>query len=398
MKRFRRICLVWHRYAGLLMAVFHTIAALTGSILAFRHQIDRLLEPQLYAKPRPNVPPLPLREIAQRMKNRVPHASVGSVNSTDDQVSVGFLADKNPATGKRYQLPVRSLVVDPWTGEELGQSTGDQVRFTTTILHIHDKLLAGSTGTLFMGLLALVWSLDCFVAFYLAVPLFRRGFWRNWKPAWLIKRGAGPYRLNLDLHRAFGLWLWPLLFAFAWSSVGFNLRFPVYEFAMKHVLGYDSQIDAMLGLSEKAKQWKDEPIPPVDWLFAESTGRALIEARGRQVGFTVGETASAGYVPQLRAYIVVAKTSLRIGSENTSSLAIFNTDGRPLLVVSSEGGKLGNTVEGWFNALHTTRGFGLWYQIFVAFLGLVIAMFSVTGVYLWWKKRSYRRARMSAQA
>ena len=34
--------------------------------------------------------------------------------------------------------------------------------------------------------------------------------------------------------------------------------------------------------------------------------------------------------------------------------------------------------------------FGLPYRIFVCVLGLVITMLSVTGVYIWWKKRCAR--------
>ncbi|MEQ1909286.1 MAG: PepSY-associated TM helix domain-containing protein [Vicinamibacterales bacterium] len=394
MKRFRHICLVWHRYAGLFMAVFLAIAGLTGSILAFRHQIDRMLEPRMYAAPRPGATSVPLVDIAKRMTNRLPHATVAIVTRDEEQVMVGFQAERNPETGKRYELANNTLIVDPWTGEELGAPSG--VRFTTYVLKLHDRLFGGGLGYLFMGIVALVWTLDCFVAFYLTMPLFRRGFWRQWKPAWLIKRNAGTYRLNLDLHRAFGLWLWPLLFVFAWSSVGFNLRFPVYEFVMKHTFAYDSQISALMGLADRAKQWKDEPAPPVDWTFAETTGRALIAERGRQEGFTVGETMMAGYVPQLHAYTVGAFTSRMVGKQPAASMAMFEPDGRPILVLVYSGAKLGNTIETWFSALHTTKGFGLWYQIFVAFIGIVVAMFSVTGVYLWWKKRSVRKARRPA--
>ena len=40
--------------------------------------------------------------------------------------------------------------------------------------------------------------------------------------------------------------------------------------------------------------------------------------------------------------------------------------------------------------------FGLAYRIFVCVLGLVITMLSVTGVYIWWKKRKARLHRQSA--
>jgi len=56
----------------------------------------------------------------------------------------------------------------------------------------------------------------------------------------------------------------------------------------------------------------------------------------------------------------------------------------------------GNDVSDWLKKLHVAHPLGIVYQIFVFFLGLVIAMLSVTGVYLWWKKRSIRQARRSA--
>ena len=38
-------------------------------------------------------------------------------------------------------------------------------------------------------------------------------------------------------------------------------------------------------------------------------------------------------------------------------------------------------------ALHMANVFGLPYRIFVCALGILITMLSVTGVYIWWKKR-----------
>lgn len=43
----------------------------------------------------------------------------------------------------------------------------------------------------------------------------------------------------------------------------------------------------------------------------------------------------------------------------------------------------------------TAEVFGLPYRIFVCGLGIAIAMLSVTGVYIWWKKRRLRRNAVS---
>lgn len=396
--RVRRYALLWHRYAGLFMAVFLAIAGLTGSILAFRDEIDRMVAPHLYATPRPGVPRLPLTTIAERARDLVPHATISGVNRTfDDQVAVQFTADRNPATGKRYDLGFKTLYVDPWTGAELGRRTGDNPaaglqNLTSFILHLHDRLLTGP-GYLFMGVVALVWTIDCFIAVYLTVPTMLRGFWRQWAPAWQIKRGAGAYRLNLDLHRAFGLWLWPMIFVFAWSSVMFNLRYPVFNFVMGSLFEYESQVDTMLALMDRAKGRENDPLPPVDWTFAETSGRALLEAKAREDGFTLKETSAVGYIPQLGVYAYGARTSRDINPNGTGSLTMFERNGEPLLVLVGRGQHTGNTIETWLASLHTTMGLGRWYQLFVAALGVVITMFSVTGVYLWWKKRKIRRKR-----
>ena len=71
---------------------------------------------------------------------------------------------------------------------------------------------------LFMGVVALAWLLDAFVALYISFPklsAFRRSF------AFRVR--AGGYRLVFDLHRSGGVWIWPLLVVFALSAVAMNL-------------------------------------------------------------------------------------------------------------------------------------------------------------------------------
>ena len=57
------------------------------------------------------------------------------------------------------------------------------------------------------------------------------------KDSALVSRGIPSHDVPLscdvlDLHRAGGLWLWAMLFVFAWSSVAFNLT-PAYDAVMR---------------------------------------------------------------------------------------------------------------------------------------------------------------------
>jgi uncharacterized iron-regulated membrane protein len=54
---------------------------------------------------------------------------------------------------------------------------------------------------------------------------------------------------------------------------------------------------------------------------------------------------------------------------------------------------LSETVTWWVTSLHMARVFGLPMKIFVCAMGFVITALSITGVYIWWKKRAARRFR-----
>jgi uncharacterized iron-regulated membrane protein len=65
-------------------------------------------------------------------------------------------------------------------------------------------------------------------------------------------------------------------------------------------------------------------------------------------------------------------------------------------------GHSGLTITNWLRALHMIQDPVDYfvYRVFVCVIGLVIAMLSFTGVYIWWKKRRarqlHRQARNSA--
>ena len=66
---------VWlHRYAGLAMALFLVIVGLTGSVLAFREELDVWLNPELLTVAKRDAPmldPLVLREKAEALDSRI---------------------------------------------------------------------------------------------------------------------------------------------------------------------------------------------------------------------------------------------------------------------------------------------------------------------------------------
>ncbi len=387
---------VWlHRWVGLLMAGFLILVGLTGSLLAFNVELERVFAPQLFAKPRPGSAPLDLATLVQRAQEQLPQAQVTSVTYQEpDQVSVGFAA-RNGTDGRAGpELAFDEFYVDPWTGNELGRrKRGDLsqglINLMPFIYDLHWRLALGDLGQWTLGILALFWTVDCFGGFYLTLPPSSKEFWRRWKPAWLIKDNTSAYRLNFDLHRAGGLWFWALLFVFAWSSVMMDIR-PVYEWVMRGLFDYqDSPIDDLI---MKANATPHDP--KFGWREALEQGERLVAAESEKRGFVAGKPLSLGYFPQANIYLYEIRGSRDLferSSKGGATSVAFDADSGDLVeLLQPTGGHLGNTIESWLYALHMARVFGTPYRILVCMLGIVISMLSVTGIYIWWKKRAAR--------
>ncbi len=265
----------------------------------------------------------------------------------------------------------------------LGGRAADARRHPQT-LALHQASVRGRR------LVALVWTLDCFVGFYLTLPHFggsdRRGFFARWKTAWLVKLRSSAYRVNFDLHRAVGLWLWPMLLVFAWSSVSFNLP-EVYSPAMELASDYQRPDVTQLAAPKPSENRK-----MMDWEEAWATARKVLDDQTRMRGLIV-ERPIALYKLQNRGLYEYRVRSSRDMSDRNGSTSIFfdafSGELRELRLPTGQ--HAGNTITTWLAALHMARVFGLPYRIFVCALGLVIVTLSGTGVYIWWKKRRARK-------
>jgi len=394
----RNIFVFLHRWVGLLMAAFLIIVGLTGSLLAFHHELDHVFAHQYYVTPRPGVAPLDLATLMERAPP-IPHAQIiGAQWNGVDQAQINYQAEKDPATGKPYDLGFTQFYVDPWTGAEVGRRTiGDYSKssnFMRFIYKLHVALLVSGPGTLILGIVAVLWTLDCFNGFYLTLPVSLSSFWRKWKTAWLIKRGSGAYRLNLDLHRASGLWLWPMLFIFAWSSVMFNLR-PVYDWTMSRFMQHSSLLGEAMKLKD-LPQPAAKPVPALAPRAALEAAQRIAAEQAKTSGHSAPEPLMFAYMDKMGVYIYAARSNApREGflEERPSLITIDGDTGAPADVPFLRLTEKADIVDRWLVALHVAGVFGLPYKIFVCVLGLVITMLSATGVYIWWKKRKARRFR-----
>jgi uncharacterized iron-regulated membrane protein len=385
-----------HRYAGLAMTIILILVGVTGTLLAFYHELDALINPRLHrVGPGARLDPGELAERAQRL---APGALVNSVwlANPNEAAEVSVSPRPDPVTGNSGKLDYDQILLDPITGEELlrrewGAITQGWHNLFPFIYKFHYSLALNDTGGWILGITALVWTIDCFIGFYLTLPVVRsrreggrgRGWWKSWRPSWLIKWPAGPFRLNFDIHRAFGLWTWVFLFVLAWSSVAFNLS-QVYRPVMMSLF-------AMTDDAETPKLNKPLETPRLDWRRGYAMARNLMAEQSAAKGFTIVRDQYFGLDRERGIYTYSVMSSADVGRYGETQIDLDANTGKFLTARIPGFEPAGDLITNWLIWIHTAAVFGLTMQVLIFVMGIVIVALSITGVYLWWKKLRARR-------
>ncbi|KAB2964707.1 PepSY-associated TM helix domain-containing protein [Zoogloea sp.] len=393
----RRLLVIAHRWFGLFMAVFLFISGLTGALISWDHELDEWLNPHLFHAPA-TAAPLPAVELAARLEAADARLRVRFMPlevEPGHSFSVSVEPRVDPATGQLYELGFNQVALDPATGGILGRREWGKVSLDPENLlpflyklhytmHIPDGF-GMQLGTLFMGIVAIVWVIDSLVALWISFP--SRAAWRQ---SFAFRWKAGGYRLNFDLHRSGAVWLYPLLLMLAVTSVSMNLGAQV----VRPLVGWFSTLSP----SPFADRAMAPPTRPVEPLVTvpEVVDKARAEAARR------GWTAPPGGVFLSTAFGVYGVGFFEPGNAHGDGGL-----GNPWLYFDARSGAAAGALEPGSGSagdiflqamfpLHSGRIIGTPGRVLMTLCGLAVAMLSVTGVVIWARKRRARVAKAQA--
>ena len=211
---------------------FSFISGLTGAVISWDHELDEWLNPQLF-KAQSEGDPVSSLALAEQLEAADPRLLVTWVPLAVEQghnLGLGVGPRLDPATGKAFDLDFNQVALDPVNGEMRGKRMWGEISLSRENLlpflyklHYSMHLPDGfgiEFGVWFMGD-----SGHCMGALTALSPYRFRFQARAPGPNRSVFAGGKERaKLNFDLHRSGGVWVWGILLILAVTAISMNLK------------------------------------------------------------------------------------------------------------------------------------------------------------------------------
>lgn len=372
-QRVRRFLLMLHLTLGLAVGALLALTALTGGLLVFYVDIDRMLTPELVLPAGQEAgqnAPVPLDRVVQALREAHPARGGGwrleLPDGPDHPIMARYMKPEETA-GKSF-APLM-VAVNPYSGEALSSRFWGRTAMTW-VYDLHYLLLAGESGQLVLALGGIGSLLILASGVYLWWPAAGK-----WRQALQPRLRSGFVRQVFDIHVLAGVYglvvLLPLIVTGIvmerpdWVKPAVERLSPMTappvlpSVAGGTVVGADAALAAALARFPQAEpRWVEVP--------GQAGGAYHIRL------FQAGE-------PGWR----FPKTSVWVNGG----------DGTVMDVRDPTRWTFGDAFFGWQHPLHNGECFGLCCRILVAVAGLLPAVLLATGTVRWRQKTRTRPAR-----
>ncbi|HEY8585111.1 MAG TPA: PepSY-associated TM helix domain-containing protein [Rhodanobacter sp.] len=379
-KSARELLLKWHRYLGLVLALFVIVHGLTGSVLAFHGEIDNRLTADVLSV-QAHHEPLPINQLTAIVQARDPTATVTGMffGERADEAYTYRVKPHEPAASKK------EVWIDPYNGQIrgerlIGTARLDRLHLMSSLHLLHSTLLMGPTGEAILASVAACWFVTLLIGLYLA--------WSRAGSRWqmfAVKRGASRFRLWFDLHRAAGLVI--LLILLSTTLCATYLNAPnVFRSVLGVVVPTTPPVQSALPQreAEPTRITPEQAIARVQRDAPNATVRGIY------------------FHPKLAAYELRARVAGDINVRNGTGRYFVDTRNGSLISKRSyrEGGTSGDRLLAWMYPLHSGQAFGWFGRIVICLSGLVAPLLAISGIYIYLRKRLVpsRRKRIATTA
>ncbi|MFH0515641.1 PepSY-associated TM helix domain-containing protein [Streptomyces sp. M41] len=371
-----------HFYAGVMVAPFLLVAAVTGLLYAFTPQLDSLVYGKELTVAQTGDSALPLSEQVARARAEHPEGTLTAVRpgSGESTTQVDFAL---PELGDK----AHTVYVDPYTGEVTGQLTTwwTSTPLTTWLDVLHSNLHLGEVGTLYSELAASwLWVL---VLGGLVLWWRRRRGTRTARRLLLPETGAkkGGVRRTRSWHAATGVWIaLGMLFLSATGLTWSTYAGENFSKALDSLKSSTPYVDTALTGADASGADSGAPKSAdpsdIDGVLKAARDNGI----DGPVSISVPEDgASAWSVSQTRNLWPVGRDTVAVDAATEKVVDRVDFADWPLLAKLTTWG-----VQGHMGLL-----FGIVNQIVLALLAIGLICVILWGYRMWWQRRPTRADR-----
>jgi uncharacterized iron-regulated membrane protein len=372
-KAFLRI----HQLIGLFVGAIFVLIGLSGGLLAFREDIDEMLNAPLM---RVETPPQPVYRslediLAAAVAAMPPGAKVERLTMPRHPgaaATVSYLAETDDLDSFFYEM-----FVDPYTATIKGPRVslqGDDTfsqPFIRILMAFHWTLLLGVNNAYVIGGLAILLCVSVLIGLYLWLP--RGG---DWRLGLKVKWGASAERIVYDLHRSVGAYMAAILLVMLATGAAM-----IFKPATRAAVSLLSTV-------------RDEPdfgkSTPVQGKSAITVAEAVAVA---DKTFPDGRLLWVSLPSAPNGVYIVGKQALDEPSRSRTfrNVSVDQYSGHALRVQDRKSFTAGETFMEWLYPLHSGEAFGDVGRPITLLIGLAPLILFVTGFMRWRGKRRARR-------
>jgi uncharacterized iron-regulated membrane protein len=348
----RKLIFNLHLYSALIVGIFVVMIGVTGSIMAFETELDRMMNPGLF-RVEPQAQPMPAAGLFQAASRAYPKQKIGSMRLPQSPDDSAQFTVKGP----------RQVFINPYTGAILGER--NPLTMLARIHQIHLRLLMGETGSNIVAIATGVLLFLVISGVYLWWPVKRAR----------VKWSASARRVHFDLHNTAGIY--SALFLVVLAVTGIAIHFDDRLEQFLHQKAGTARISRNV---PSVVQDDLTPITPDQAIQAALT--EMPEARALLV--VLPANAQASYLVALRFPEDLTPGGRSwVNVDQYSGTVLSGQDSRTVAVATQ-------TII-LNRAIHTGDVFGLATKTLMSLSSLMLVIQAITGYYMWWKKLRARQ-------
>ncbi|SFD48122.1 Uncharacterized iron-regulated membrane protein [Bacillus sp. 491mf] len=356
-----------HLCLSMIAGICIVLIGLTGSLLVFDNELNRMIYPDLYKITKGQ--PVTYQKALQTVASTYQKGEIQRVYTPDDPHSQGiYLFNLKEGKG------TKSVYVDPGTGNingDLGEKS-----FFNQVKEIHYHLLLKDfNGKEIIGIIGFILFFISLSGLYLWWPGIKK-----WMRGFVIRRSKNTYVKQYDLHKVIGIIAMPFLLAVSLTGALFT---------------YDKTIFGWIGA-------KTSVMPPKEKLIFKSLSGGKLP-----FDYLLSEAEKAvpqGTITQVRMPAKAKKGKVEGVVEIRLSRSYDPGNGNVKIWVDQYSGKVlakqdpkvddGLTYQTWLKPLHTGTFGSSFTKVLYVIGGLTPSMLMFTGIYMWWYKKKKRKLKL----